>query len=459
MSAALDGVGPRAVAAGLITEDELAAAERTRADRGVSLDDALVELNLLTEDQVVGLRGAALDLPVVFPYARTCDRHLVAAFPVDLLRRHDALPLARDGEHVVVALPTPPTAEARAALERAAGGPVRVALAGRHRLRRALAELLGSDPAQAPGDESIDSAALRLLYGQLARAMEARADELRFDVIGDELVVRARLGDGLVLCTREPATVLPALLARARSLLGAPGVSDADRPLIGVVPVHLGGRDALFEVSVLPARTGSSVLVRVVPSPAPARLEDLGLPAPRLEALRRLSSLRRGLVLVAGSDGARVRALAWALAAAEDPLDRAVLCLVQEPHRAEPSSQHVDRSPGLDRDAWLRDALRHRPDVLVAEAEHPDGPPLRSLVRAARTALVLAAVDAPDEVEALILTAERVARPALLARALAGLVLEDGRVTAPSPALRDALERRALPAELRAIARGERTWT
>ncbi len=453
-------LGGRAVAAGLVTPEELAAAESARRDRGGSLEEALVELNLLTEDQVVGLRAAELGLPAVFPYARSCDRQLVASLPAELLRRHDALPLARDGEHLVVALPEPPVPDAIAALEQAAGRPVRVVIGGRHRLRRILAELLGASPVTASvTNEALDSAALRLFYGQLARAVDARADGLRFDVIGAEVVVRARFGDRLVLCVRAPATLQPALLTRARTLVGSTAPREADRPIVGVVPVHLGGRDALLEVSVLPERRGSSVLVRVVDAPAPTRLDALGLASDRLARLRPLGELRRGLVLVAGLDASRARTLASALAFAVDPLDRAVLCLVQEPHAPEALCQHVDRRPGLDREAWMRDALRHRPDVVVAEAEHPDGPPLRALVRAARGALVLAVVDAPDALEALVLTAERVARPALLARVLAGLVDEEGRTLEPSAAIRDALERRLPPAALREAAQGERTWT
>ncbi|MCO5169582.1 MAG: hypothetical protein M9894_24845 [Planctomycetes bacterium] len=452
-------VGARAVAAGLVTEDELAAAERAHHEQGVTLDDALVQLNLLTEDQVVGLRAAEAGLPAVFPYARSCDRRLLEALPAELLRRHDALPLARDGDELVVALPEAPAAALLDDLARAAGRPVRPVLAGRHRVRRILGELLGRGAPAPPAPAAPDSAALGLFYGQLARAVDARAEAVRFDVIGGELVVRARLGDQLVLCAREPAGLQPAILARARTLLGEPGAREPDRPLVGVVPARLARRDALLEVSVLPARSGASVLVRLLRDGPPPALDALDLPPERLERLRRLGERRRGLVLVAAPAAADARALAAALAAAGDPLARAVVCLVQEPHAPEPLFQHLDRRLDLDRARWTEDVLRHRPDVLVAEAEHPDGPAVRALARAARAALVVATLEAPDAVEGLILLAERVDRPALLARVLAGLVTPPGDPLEPSPALREALERRAGPAELRLAARGARAWT
>lgn len=463
-------LGARMLERGMLDADELARAERVAAEHGLPLEEAIVKLGILTEDQAGALLAEEHGVPYVFPYASALDPELVARFPAELLRRHEVVPLAREGDAIAVAASRPLPDDARAELEAACGLPIACSLAARRRVKRVLAELFGAEDTERAaagggrrkereGAALDDPGAVALLYGHLARALIAGATEVRFEPGEDAIRVRYRLDDRLEERAREPLASLLPLIARAQVLIGGGAPAEGGLGARRTIQTNLGGRELTLDIAILPSRGGESLLLRLSPAPTLlAALEDWRLPFGVAQALARAACLRHGLVLVASRDLGAARRLLYALGRAADPAGRAVVAVEREALAPEPAFRQVEigaRPLG----AGLAAALAFEPDVLLAgvPAEGPDE--AAALVRAATRRLVVAASEEPDAVEAAIALLERGARPTLLARVLRALVAVEGESAAvlePGPALREAIETAAAPAAIRARAAAER---
>jgi hypothetical protein len=132
-------VGDILLAARAVTAGELARGlERARAV-GQRLGSALMALGYLEADQVAAALAALKGVPA----ARDVDIRQAAAapqlIPIELARRHCALPLGlRDGRELVVAMRDPDDLDAIAAITRLTGRAVRTAVASEARLRQAI---------------------------------------------------------------------------------------------------------------------------------------------------------------------------------------------------------------------------------------------------------------------------------------------------------------------------------
>jgi len=460
----------RLVDRGVLTVMELGMVERTAAERGLALADAVVALGLATEEQAGSILAEELEVPYVFPYAQTLDQELVSVFPEALLRRHEVVPFVREAGQIVLATPRLPGMEARRELEAACGSRVAFSLAGRRFVARALHDLFGPPPAVQAGEgerrereDGLDPGAVVLLYGHLARAIEEGATEVRFEPGPDAIAVRYRVGGRLVERAREPAAWHLALVSRARVLAGsAPADDGRGAPAAGfrrAVRTCIAGRDLTLEVAILPTRTGESVLLRLVAeSRRPGRLEDLGLGAAADAAIRSVAAATRGLVVVASGDLVLARGVAYALLRVADPAARAVVAVERQAFEPEPLFRQVELG-GLSPGEALAAALGHEPDVLLVDVPLEAPADLRAALGAAEGRLVVVVAGEPHAADALIGWIEAKARRSVLARVLGALV------TAAAPAggvqvevagtgaeLRDAIEAGGPPGRIRAAA-------
>ncbi len=342
------------------------------------VEDALVALGAVTEDQAGAVMAEELGLPYIFPQADAVDRDLVRRFPAATLRRLRAVPLVSHDGCVRVAASSPLDAGARRELEALGGGPVALSLASPRRIDALLNELAPGGP---PGAKDLE--AVTLLYGHVARAIQAGAAEVRLEPDDGAVVVRYRLGAHLAERARLPLSSLLALAARARAL-------DGEAAAFRLPPR---GRSVGVNVSVLPTRTGESIRIAFSP------LTPLRLTARQHQRLRRIAARRRGLVVITAPEPAR---LAYVILRMADPVRRSIVTVERRALEPERAFRQVEAGDAFD--AALSAALAYRPDVLFA-AEPPERPSLvRALAHAAEGALVVAA--SPDVKADILITVD-----------------------------------------------------
>jgi hypothetical protein len=124
-----------------ITEEQLAIALREQQKNGLRLGELLVQLEYVSER---GMREALckqlgigfVELDGVLP-----DRALSRVIPPELANHHQALPIARDGDRLTVALEDPTNGDAVVELERRTGYSIEVVTAERASFRKAFSAL------------------------------------------------------------------------------------------------------------------------------------------------------------------------------------------------------------------------------------------------------------------------------------------------------------------------------
>ena len=258
-------IGASLVSQGLVTSNELDRACRAAAERKLDFTEVLVGLGPVTEDQVAAVIADEFKVPFVFPYPGLIDPELLRAFDPALLQQYRAVPFARDDERITLATSEISTLTAPWPFEAACGARVGLAFASRRLVDRALRTLLGTGARKGTADDAgdlDDLGAVGLLYGHLARAIAEGAAEFRFEPAEGMTVVRYKVGPTMESRGRYPASMLMALAARARVLIGA---CRNTRPydLFGSMVVPLGGRETTLSVGITPTRAGESVLVRL----------------------------------------------------------------------------------------------------------------------------------------------------------------------------------------------------
>lgn len=125
---------------------------------GGDLATNLLELGSIDEGALLASTAAALELPALESGTiRDFDPNLALACQSDRLFEHPFLPVKDTGEHLIVAVATPLTADERSSLEAQFGKPVSLRVALEVRIRQALAAALGQ-----PLDERLQSLLTRL---------------------------------------------------------------------------------------------------------------------------------------------------------------------------------------------------------------------------------------------------------------------------------------------------------
>ena len=92
---------------GLITPEDVDRALRHQREWGGYFGDALVQLGLLSQEQVKWGLADQFDLPYVHIRPEHIDRSVAAQVPIAWARRHLMLPVLRDGDAVTVVLADP----------------------------------------------------------------------------------------------------------------------------------------------------------------------------------------------------------------------------------------------------------------------------------------------------------------------------------------------------------------
>ena len=102
----------------IVRDDQLEEALRYRADRGVTLDQALVELAILSEDDLRAVYADAFQVRSLKLEDVEIDHEAVGHVPAEVARDHHLIPVRRSGNTLAVAMADPTDAEALAALRR-----------------------------------------------------------------------------------------------------------------------------------------------------------------------------------------------------------------------------------------------------------------------------------------------------------------------------------------------------
>ncbi len=386
-----------------LTGTHLDRARRLRAETGERLDVILVRLGLISEAGLAAAYAAHAGVPQAdlsrLPDAPLLRERIKLAF----LRDARAVPLAEDGDALIIAFADPTDAELLAACAFAAKRRIIAQVAPASDIERALDRIYG-EPATLPvaaeldidaagaedterlRDLASDAPIIRLVNRWVTAAVEAHASDIHIEPGEAGLLVRFRLDGVLVEQETQPLALHAAVVSRLK-IMARLDIAERRLTQDGRIGIAVRGRETDIRISIIPTVRGESVVLRILERGG-VTLDFAALGFDPASLARYLSVLERphGVVLATGPTGSgKTTTLYTSLQRLRRP-DSKILTVEDPVEYRLDGVNHTQVRPqiGLDFAATLRAFLRHDPDIIMA-GEIRDGETARIAVQAALT--------------------------------------------------------------------------
>jgi type IV pilus assembly protein PilB len=329
------------------------------------------------------------------------DYAVLSELPVDLMVRHQFVPLRREGRRLHIAMANPTDLErldeisgalrARIVPHVATAGAIDVVLKKGDATQRVLQEAasgfrISLVKETEHGEEVLDldrlatdsemSPIIKLVDTIVYQAMESRASDIHIETRDTEVQVKYRI-DGALYAKVDPIDLAyhQTLISRIK-VMSELDIAERRVPQDGRFRVRYKGRTVDFRVSIMPTVHGEDAVIRILDKEQineefrDLRLDVVGFAPDDIKNFRRYIAEPYGMVLVTGPTGSGKTTTLYAalneirneedkIITIEDPVEYQLHGITQIP---------VNEKKGLTFARGLRSILRHDPDkIMVGE--------------------------------------------------------------------------------------------
>jgi type IV pilus assembly protein PilB len=427
-------LGQLLIAQGSLNEEALARALEYQVQTGntLLLGEALLEMELCSEEQIMQALAAGYEVPYAKVSPRIADPKVIDLLPRDFLDRHTVLPLFKVRDRITLAVNEPANVFLVEEIEQMTGLKVQIVCSASKDIKSTLETHLPSanvfviddifeeagqtdlalvpDKAEDIGDLKAiadGSPVIKLVNYLIHSAVREGASDIHIEPDEGVLRVRYRVDGRLYEKLRPPAKMLPAISSRIK-IMASLDIAERRLPQDGGIHVLMDGRPIDLRVSTLAGQHGEKVVIRIIDNRnVLVNLEKLGFSYEMLKQWRQAISVPNGIILVTGPTGSgKSTTLYSVLKELND--DQINICTVEDPVEFNlrlVNQFQVNEKIGFSYAAALRSLLRQDPDVIMV-GEIRDAETARIAVQAALTGhLVFSTLhtnDAPTAVTRLL---------------------------------------------------------
>jgi type II secretory ATPase GspE/PulE/Tfp pilus assembly ATPase PilB-like protein len=373
--------------AGLVSAEDLERARSEARQRQTSFEQALVELRLAPESDVMRVLSEHIGVP----YAPLRDRRIAAEavekIPARVAFHYNACPLEWNGTSLIVAMSDPTALQQVDDLRLFLHHDIEPVLSGPLEIRETLQRLYGvgaetleqltpTKPTAVGANAAVDdlrglteeASVVKFVNQMLLEAFESRATDLHLEPFHKELQVRRRI-DGVLYNTPVPPSIhqfQDAIISRIKVMANL-DIGERRLPQDGRIKVRISGSDLDLRVSILPTPFGESVTIRLLTSDLYVDFEQIGFFEKDIPYLKSLIEKPHGIILLTGPTGSGKTTTLYSflsrlndehtkIITVEDPIEYQLRGVTQI---------QVQPKIGLDFARTLRSMLRHDPDVMM----------------------------------------------------------------------------------------------
>jgi general secretion pathway protein E len=398
-----------------IDGEALAAAERTKAEKGGPLGEILIQQKAITETQLLEAMSQQFRVPF-WPKLplNELEAELVAKIPIQFLKKHSLVPLSYrrpltaadcglEGTEAVdssrpvceagcvIAVRDPLNFQALDDLVRILNIPdYRLVLATRdailsainlqYDLRRDSAEQLVQDM-EGNGstiiseieetadllDDTSEAPIIKLVNHIISQSIKARASDIHFEPYQNSFTVRYRVDGILYDLLTPPKWIQPALISRVK-VMSKMNIAEKRLPQDGRFDVRVGDQDIDVRVSTIPTSFGERLVLRLLnKSGSLLELTDLGLAPQRLTLLQKLAASPNGIILVTGPTGSGKTTTLYAILQSINKPGINIITIEDPVEYQMKGISQIQVNPKIDLTfaRGLRSIVRQDPDVIL----------------------------------------------------------------------------------------------
>lgn len=374
----------------IITEDQLKDALSEQKRTGRKLGDSLIQLNHISEKQLLRFLAQQLNVPFLDIGQKRIDNTLAQLLPEVHARRHRAIIIEKTGNTLLLGMSDPADLSGLDQLENMlAPHDVELAVVQESQLLDAFDQLYRrtaeiesfasqlqeeyqeteqfdvNQLAMEEGDS--DATVVKLLQSIFEDAVQVRASDIHIEPDEDVLRIRQRVDGVLQESILNERSIAAALVLRLKLMSGL-DISEKRLPQDGRFNISIKGHSIDVRISTMPVQYGESVVMRLLDQSAGLlTLDETGMPEHMMVRFRRLLQRPHGMILVTGPTGSgKTTTLYGALSELNEPGKKIIT--VEDPvEYSLPRINQVQINPkiSLTFSTVLRTSLRQDPDIIM----------------------------------------------------------------------------------------------
>ena len=443
-------LGEQLVGANLITADELEGALKLQTSKGQKIGEILLELGVLSEEQILPFIQRQMNLPTVKIREGLIDPAVVRLLPRETSERLEAIAMFKVRDVLTVAMAEPQNLQQIDEIERITRLKIRPVFAFATSIRRmtnrayeddfqvdTVTADLDEDAVELQVDHSdVDVASveslvdgspvINLVNYLIVQSLRKGASDIHIEPTRKHTIVRFRVDGQLIEVLRPRRDIHAAIVSRIK-VMSKMDIAEHRIPQDGRCQVAVEGKEVDLRISTLPTVLGEKVVMRVLDRRRLTfNLDRLGMPPEVLEKVKQLLTRPYGLLLVTGPTGSGktttlysalelVKSVHLNIVTVEDPVEYQLELINQV---------QVEKSRSLTFAAALRSILRQDPDVIML-GEIRDGETAQVAVQAALTGhLVLSTLHTNDSPGAVTRLQDMGVEPYKIAASVVGVVAQ-----------------------------------
>ncbi|MBU4227331.1 type II secretion system ATPase GspE [bacterium] len=438
---------------GLITEEQLDRILKIQKDNGgKDLQKIIIDLDILKKDQMMLALADEIGEKYVNLNDITIDPTIVVLIPEEMARRHQLIAIDKDEKKLTVAMANPLDVFAHDELKIRLGYDIESALSYGEDINKALDEVFGvtdewdqvigkienmqitvlKEEEKERADisaisESEEAPIIALVNLVILRAVKEKASDIHIEPFGEDILkVRYRIDGILHDVMSLPRNLQLSVISRIK-IMSDLDIAEKRLPQDGRIQVNIGGRKINIRVSILPAVTGESAVLRILdPSSILLELESLGFSPDILPNFLSLIKKPNGIILVTGPTGSGKSTTLYTTLNLLNSTEKKIMT-IEDPveYRLKGISQ-VQAKPkiGLTFAAGLRSFLRQDPDIMLV-GEIRDRETAEIAVQAALTGhIVLSTLHTNDAPSSVIRLIDMGIEPFLISSSVVGIIAQ-----------------------------------
>ncbi|MFW7269007.1 GspE/PulE family protein [Gluconacetobacter sp. Hr-1-5] len=382
VAASVDDLASLLVARGRCDQRAVERARRAAEQSGGRLDQILLQLGLVSEQEMAQTYADLLHIPLVTPDHYPEEPVLADILGARFLRDAHAVPLAVRGDILSLVLRDPLDGFTPASIAAATGLRVACHVGVPIELEAALDRLYPraedtappedheaplEDDAERLKDLASEAPVIRLVNQIIGRAVESHASDIHIEPFADRLRVRYRYDGVLHEVESPPAQLIPAIISRIK-IMARLDIAERRLPQDGRIKLAVRGHEIDFRVSTIPSLYGETVVLRVLDrSSVRFDYATLGLAPDIVTRMRALLAQPNGIVLVTGPTGSGKTTTLYTGLADLNTVTRKVVTIEDPIEYQLDGINQVQVRPqiGLTFATLLRSILRQDPDVIM----------------------------------------------------------------------------------------------
>lgn len=314
---------------GLISSQDLNAAEEESKKSKESLEDVLIKGGKITEENLKRLEAYILGIPFVNLESEKIDYAILSLIPEPIARKNNIIAYKKFDKQLEVAMLDPEDLVTIDFIKKKLGLKILPRLTDKASVKNVLLQyqkslkaefgdiiqkeaeglkILAAEEGDDIANEDLkklaeDVPVVRIVETLLRHAIVQRASDIHIEPLEKEMVVRYRidgiLHDAMVL----PKNVAPGIIARIKVLANLK-IDEKRLPQDGRFKIETDDERVSFRVSILPVYNGEKAVMRLLHESAKSySLEKLGFFPDQIEQVQAAIRKPTGMILVTGPTG------------------------------------------------------------------------------------------------------------------------------------------------------------